>query len=104
MTTSNAALKQDSFSYDESEAPDAFERLIDAFPQHQETIQSCMWMGRDTAPDGSSVHHFKHIETRNRFTFRPSPDGGIGGTVVGTTETGEESADGDAVLSLIDKL
>lgn len=97
-------LGEDGFSYDESQAPKAFQQLIATFPHHEDTIQSCMWMGSETMADGSLLHHFKHSETRNRFTFRPASEGNIGGTVIGRIETGEDSADGDAVLSALGKI
>ena len=100
----NTARAASTSIYDEDCAPDSIEALIDAYPQYQETIQSCMWMGVDIMADGSELHFFKHIGTRNSFTFRPEPNGGIGGTIVGRIETGEESSDADAVFSQIDKL
>ena len=95
-------LGEDGFSYDESQAPKAFQQLIAIFPQHEETIQSCMWMGSETMADGSLRHHFKHRDTRNKFTFRPAEDGSLGGTVIGRIETGEDSDNGDAVLSALE--
>ena len=94
----------DGFSYDEAQAPEAFRLLIAAHPDHEDTITSCMWMGSETMADGSILHHFKHSDTRNRFTFRPSADGSIAGTVIGYSETGEETADADAVLGALDRL
>lgn len=100
----NATLATIKSFFGETQAPEIFEVLIDTYPQHQETIQSCIWMGVDSMADGSLLHHFKHCATRNSFTFRPEPNGGIGGTIVGRIETGEESSDADAVFSQIDKL
>ena len=97
-------LAEDGFSHDEEQAPEAFRLLIEAHPAHEDTITSCMWMGSQTMADGSRVHHFKHRDTRNRFTFRPSADGTSGGTVIGRTETGEESTDADDVLGALDRI
>lgn len=100
----NVQMRTPVVSRDESEAQGAFESLIDAYPQHQTMLQSCMWTRLEIMLDGSRIHHFEHIETGNRFTFRPNPNGAIGGTVIGLIETGEESADADAVLGLIGRL
>ena len=91
-------LGDDGFSYDESQAPKAFQQLLAAHPQHEDTISSCMWMGSETMADNSLRHHFKHRHTRNKFTFRPHIEGSLGGTVIGRVETGEDSEDGNAVL------
>ena len=98
------SLIDDGLLHDEAHAADAFQKLNAAYPQHEDTIASCMWMGSETMADGSLLHHFKHSETRNRFTFRPASEGNIGGTVIGRIETGEDSADGDAVLSALGKI
>lgn len=98
------AIADDGFSYDEAKAPEAFRLLLQAHPAHESTITSCMWMGSETMADGSILHHFKHRDTRNRFTFRPATGGGIAGTVIGRNETGEETADADAVLGALERL